>query len=108
MNKSFLDALLSNQGWGALDPISRAPAYEDDAGNQYAANGSIISKGVAPGSMTWGETALAGATAPAKFATGLASTLSPYGSEGWQVPPILSEPVRAGNRLLNSGGRLPR
>lgn len=104
MNKSFLDALLSNQGWGALDPISRAPAYEDDAGNQYAANGSIIRKGIAPGSMTWGETALAGATAPAKFATGLASTLSPYGSEGWQVPPILAEPVRAGNRLLNSGG----
>lgn len=104
MNKSFLDALLSNQGWGALDPISRAPAYEDDAGNQYAANGNIIRKGVADGSMTWGETALAGATAPAKLATGLASTLSPYGSEGFQVPPILAEPVRAGNRLLNSGG----
>ncbi len=101
---SFVDAVANGQGWGKLAPISQVPMSEDDAGNQYAANGSIIRKGVAPGSMTWGEAALAGATAPAKLATGLASTLSPYGSEGFQVPPILAEPVRAGNRLLNSGG----
>lgn len=101
---SFVDAVANGQGWGKLAPISQVPMSEDDAGNQYAANGSIIRKGIAPGSMTLGETALAGATAPAKLATGLASTLSPYGSDGFQVPPILAEPVRAGNRLLNSGG----
>lgn len=57
---SFVDAVANGQGWGKLAPISQVPMSEDDAGNQYAANGSIIRNGVAPGSMTWGETALAG------------------------------------------------
>ena len=101
----FFDQLLKNpHGWGSLPPHPKEIAYEDDAGNGYGFDGGIVKKGTYNTPMTLGETALATATAPAKIATGLASTLSPYGSEGWQVPPVISEPIAAGNRLLNSGG----
>ena len=97
----FFDQLLKNpHGWGSLPPHPKEIAFEDDAGNGYGFDGGIVKKGTYNTPMTLGETALATATAPAKIATGLVSTLSPYGSEGWQVPPVISEPIAAGNLSL--------
>ena len=80
-------------------------ATEDDAGNIYGFDNKLIKPWVPEPQQSWGDAALDVGTAPARLATGVASSLSPYGAEdGWQVPPIIAEPARALNRLSEHGG----
>ncbi len=95
--------LINPGGWGAAPGPEPEVAYEDDAGNKYGFNNQIIQKWTPdPDPMTWGETALAGATLPAKFTTALVGAASPYGEGGWQVPPLIQEPISAFKRLTDT------
>lgn len=67
----------------------------DELGNGYDDFGQLIAPNYVAPEQTWGETALGVATAPARIATALAGSVSPYGAEGWQVPPIVNEGVDA-------------
>ena len=79
---------------------------EDDAGNVYDETGRKIYNKFDPVDQpdSWLDTAVSTATAPAKLATGLVGSLSPYGQDGWQVPPIISEPAAAFARSGESTG----
>lgn len=70
---------------------------EDDAGNVYDETGRRIFNKFDPVDQpdSWLDTAISTATAPAKLATGLVGSLNPHGQDGWQVPPIISEPAAA-------------
>lgn len=66
---------------------------EDDAGNVYDETGRRIFNKFDQTEQpdSWLDTAISTATAPAKLATALVGSLNPYGQDGWQVPPIVSE-----------------
>lgn len=77
-------------------PIDGASVVSvDELGNGYDYRGQLIAPKFEEPQQTWGETALGVATAPARMATALAGSLSPYGQDGWQVPPIIDEGVNA-------------
>ena len=93
---SLLDRLNTNP----YTPIDGASITRvDELGNGYDDFGQMIAPKYQQEPGTWGQGALDVATAPAKLATGLVGSLSPYGDEGWQVPPIISEPAAAFARL---------
>lgn len=105
MRNGILDLLYSNpRGFGA-GPSQQAPevAYEDDAGNLYGYGGDVIQRWQpSADSMSLYDVA----TAPAKMAVGMANAFSPYGQDGWRVPPIVQEPLNALGRLAENS-RLP-
>lgn len=67
----------------------------DELGNGYDDFGQLVAPKFQAPEQTWGETALGVATAPARMTMGLVESLSPYGADGWQIPPIVSEGVDA-------------
>ncbi len=79
---------------------------EDDAGNVYDETGRKIFNKFDQTEQpdSWLDTAISTATAPAKLATALVGSLNPYGQDGWQVPPIISEPAAAFARSGESTG----
>lgn len=84
---------LSRDPYAPIDGASVVSV--DERGNGYDYRGQLIAPAYVQPEQTWGETALGVATAPARLATALAGSLSPYGSKGWQVPPIINEGVDA-------------
>lgn len=84
---------LSRDPYAPIDGASVVSV--DELGNGYDYRGQLIAPAYVQPEQTWGETALGVATAPARLATALAGSLSPYGADGWQVPPIVSEGVDA-------------
>jgi uncharacterized protein (TIGR02594 family) len=79
-----------------FSPIDGASIVSvDELGNGYDYRGTLIAPKFEAPQQTWGETALGVATAPARMATALAGSLSPYGADGWQIPPIVHEGVNA-------------
>lgn len=106
---SLLDMLERNQrGWGSLT-VAPEIASIDDAGNLYDFSGNVVQSWgrteAAP--QTWGELALGVATAPAKMATGVVDSFSPYdflGDDGWRIPPAVSafaDAATATGRVVN-------
>ena len=90
--ENFLNRLNRNP----YQPIDGASITRvDELGNGYDDWNNLIAPKFEAPQQTWGETALGVATAPARMATALAGSLSPYGQEGWQVPPIIDEGVNA-------------
>lgn len=63
----------------------------DELGNGYDDWNNLIAPKFEQPQQSWGETALGVATAPARLATALAGSVSPYGPDGWQVPPVAQE-----------------
>lgn len=89
---NFLDRLNRNP----YQPIDSASITRvDELGNGYDDWNNLIAPKFEAPQQTWGETALSVATAPARIAAALAGSLSPYGADGWQVPPIVHEGVNA-------------
>jgi hypothetical protein len=92
MAENFLQRLARNP----YAPIDGASVTRvDELGNGYDDWNNLIAPKFEQPQQTWGETALGVATAPARMATALAGSLSPYGQDGWQVPPIIDEGVNA-------------
>jgi hypothetical protein len=84
--ENFLNRLARNP----YAPIDGASVTRvDELGNGYDDSNNLIAPKFEQPQQTWGETALGVATAPARIATSLAGSLSPYGQDGWQVPPIV-------------------
>lgn len=108
---NFLDMLRNNpRGWGNGAGPEPEIAYQDDGGNLYGFNNALLQKAPAPNqgftdqSLT--DMLIGIGSAPAKMATGLASGLSPYGSEGFQVPPLAADAwdaINAPGTILNEG-----
>lgn len=87
-----MENLLSRLARNPYAPIDGASVTRvDELGNGSDDWGNLIAPKYTAPEQTWGETALGVATAPARLATALAGSLSPYGADGWQVPPIMSE-----------------
>ena len=87
-----MENLLSRLARNPYAPIDGASVTRvDELGNGYDDWNNLIAPKYTAPEQTWGETALGVATAPARIATALAGSLSPYGQDGWQVPPIVSE-----------------
>ena len=92
MAENFLQRLARNP----YAPIDGASVTRvDELGNGYDDWNNLIAPKFEQPQQTWGETALGVATAPARMATALAGSLSPYGPDGWQLPPIIDEGVNA-------------
>jgi hypothetical protein len=92
MAENFLNRLARNP----YAPIDGASVTRvDELGNGYDDWNNLIAPKFEQPQQTWGETALGVATAPARIATALAGSLSPYGQDGWQMPPIIDEGVNA-------------
>ena len=90
--ENFLNRLARNP----YAPIDGASVTRvDELGNGYDDWNNLIAPKFEQPQQTWGETALGVATAPARIATSLAGSLSPYGQDGWQMPPIIDEGVNA-------------
>ena len=108
---NFLDMLRNNpRGWGNGAGPEPEIAYQDDGGNLYGFNNALLQKAPAPNqgftdqSLT--DMLIGIGSAPAKMATGLASGMSPYGSEGFQVPPLAADAwdaINAPGTILNEG-----
>ncbi len=90
---NFLNTLNRNpRGWGNLPGPEPEVAYQDDADNLYGFGGAVLQKGRAPTQpQSLGEDLIGLGTLPARFATMTAQSLSPYGEDGWQVPPMLND-----------------
>ena len=108
---NFLDMLRNNpRGWGNGAGPEPEIAYQDDGGNLYGFNNALLQKAPAPqqgfGDQSLTDMLIGIGSAPAKMATGLASGMSPYGSEGFQVPPLAGdawEAINAPGKILNEG-----
>jgi ribosomal protein S18 acetylase RimI-like enzyme len=108
---NFLDMLRNNpRGWGTGAGPEPEIAYQDDGGNLYGFDNALLRQAPAPHqgftdqSLT--DMLIGIGSAPAKMATGLASGLSPYGSEGFQVPPLAADAwdaINAPGTILNEG-----
>jgi hypothetical protein len=91
-----MDNFLNRLNRNPYQPIDSASITRvDELGNGYDDWNNLIAPKFEAPQQTWGETALGVATAPARIATALAGSLSPYGADGWQVPPIVHEGVNA-------------
>ena len=91
-----MDNFLNRLNRNPYQPIDAASITRvDELGNGYDDFGQMIQPKFQAPEQTWGETALGVATAPARIATALADSVSPYGSEGWRMPPIIDEGVNA-------------
>lgn len=91
-----MDNFLNRLNRNPYQPIDSASITRvDELGNGYDDWNNLIAPKFEQPQQTWGETALGVATAPARIATALAGSLSPYGADGWQVPPIVHEGVNA-------------
>lgn len=91
-----MDNFLNRLNQNPYAPIDGASVTKfDELGNGLDDWGNVIAPRFEAPEQTWGETALGVATAPARLATALAGSVSPYGPEGWQVPPIIGEGVNA-------------
>lgn len=91
-----MENLLSRLARNPYAPIDGASVTRvDELGNGSDDWGNLIAPKYTAPEQTWGEIALGVATAPARIATALAGSLSPYGQDGWQVPPIVNEGVDA-------------
>jgi hypothetical protein len=91
-----MDNFLNRLNRNPYQPIDSASITRvDELGNGYDDWNNLIAPKFEAPEQTWGETALGVATAPARMATALAGSLSPYGADGWQVPPIVHEGVNA-------------
>lgn len=98
------------RGWGNGAGPEPEIAYQDDGGNLYGFNNALLQKAPAPqqgfGDQSLTDMLIGIGSAPAKMATGLASGMSPYGSEGFQVPPLAGdawEAINAPGKILNEG-----
>ena len=108
---NFLDMLRNNpRGWGNGPGPEPEIAYQDDGGNLYGFDNALVRKAPAPhqgfGDQSLTDMLIGIGSAPAKMAVGLASGLSPYGSEGFQVPPLAAdawEAINAPGTILNEG-----
>lgn len=91
-----MENFLSRLNRNPYAPIDGASVTRvDELGNGYDDWNNLIQPKFQAPEQTWGETALGVATAPARIATALADSVSPYGSEGWRMPPIVNEGVNA-------------
>lgn len=87
-----MENFLSRLNRNPYAPIDGASVTKfDELGNGLDDWGNVIAPRFEAPEQTWGETALGVATAPARLATALAGSLSPYGADGWQVPPVAQE-----------------
>ena len=87
-----MENFLSRLNRNPYAPIDGASVTKfDELGNGLDDWGNVIAPKFEAPQQTWGETALGVATAPARLATALAGSLSPYGADGWQVPPVAQE-----------------
>ena len=92
MADNFLNRLYQNP----RQPLDAASITRvDELGNGYDDWNNLIAPKYEEPQQTWGETALGVATAPARIATSLVESLSPYGADGWQVPPLVQEGANA-------------
>lgn len=102
MPGNFLDQVSRNPhgwGYGYVAPTASDVTY-DEYGQPYDARGVKIPLGADP---SLASSLLNIAESPARIAAGFAAALSPYGSDGWQIPPAISDPFSAYQRLAQNG-----
>lgn len=101
MPGNFLDQLTINpHGWryGPATATAAGITY-DEYGQPYDVQGRKIPP---PADPSVAQSLLNIAESPARMATAFIGALSPYGSEGWRVPPAFNEPINAYLRLAQN------